>query len=330
MTTHRSINRSKRQPYFDEEAYEGTLKLFTEDEIILQQTLLEHTGNPFERSLDFKTRAGREWFRFQLDYTAGKPVVELALQLSKVVEAYEQYVEELSHVPDEKYFTPFALDDLIDNYIDYVNLLSVAILLHREDLVPRIYSLIEGTDYDGDDAVIEELLNFFLPDRPSLDQWIWDKPYGLLLHAIDEPDERARVKGMKKYVKAWYPAMKGQAIFWGKHESITADFSPYYGYWAMCAAAFTYLYGLDDSTYRDELVYPKDLVDFARSTPRNPVIDTGGEIILRIVGGDRCAKEGTWFTPAQENSARHFAFGEVMPIIASSEYGTTIWQWRSP
>lgn len=323
------VDRSKRQPYLDWAAYEGTLKRFAEDEKILQQTMQEHAGNSYELSLDLKIRAGQKWFKFQLDYTAGKSITELSLQLSGVVEAYEEYVGELSRVSDEQYFTPFALDDLIDVYVDYVNLLSVAVLLHREDLISRIYSLIEGTDYDGDDAVIEELLYFFLPDRPSLDQWIWDKPYGLLLQAIDEPDNLARAKIMKKYVKGWYPAMKGQAIFWGKHEKISPDFSPYKGYWAMCAAAFTYLYGLDDSGYRDELVFPKDLMDFARSTPRNPVIDSHGKLVLRVVGGDRCAKEGIWFTPAQENSARNFAFGEIMPIISSSEYGTTIWQWSS-
>ena len=62
--------------------------------------------------------------------------------------------------------------------------------------------------------------------------------------------------------------MKGKVHFWGKHEKIKPEFTPYLGYWAMCAGAFTYLYDIDDSSYRDELVYPKDLVDYARSIPR--------------------------------------------------------------
>jgi len=90
----------------------------------------------------------------------------------------------------------------------------------------------------------------------------------LLLEAIDEPDRKAQRQHMKKYVKKWYPAMKGRAHFWGMHEEITPEFSPYVGYWAMCAAAFTYLYDIDDSSYRDEPMYPKDLVDYARSKPR--------------------------------------------------------------
>lgn len=53
-------------------------------------------------------------------------------------------------------------------------------------------------------------------------------------------------------------------------KAIKPDYSPYTGYWAMYAGAFTYLYDIDDSAYRDRLVYPKDLVDFARSASRQP------------------------------------------------------------
>jgi len=210
-----------------------------------------------------------------------------------------------------------------------LNLLSVAILLHREDLIPRIYALIEGSAFDEGDAVIEELLKFFLPERPALDYWIWDQPYRKLLDAIDEEDEGERARLMKKYVGSWYKSMKGKAIFWGAHERIENSLSPYHGYWAMCSAAFTYLYGIDDASYRNEIVYPRDLVDYARSIPRNPVINREGVLVLRVIGGDRCVKEGIWFTPAQQSSARHFLIGEVMPVVDSAEYGATIWQWRS-
>ena len=324
-----SVIQNRRQPYLDQAAYDGTIVHLNEDNLILQDTLSSHAGNPLERSRDLDVIAQKLWFRFQLNYTAGASLSDLALKLGNVVGAYEDFVAELANVSDEQYFTPFALDDLIDIYVDYVNLLSCAILLHREDLIPRIYGLIEGTDYDGEDAVIEELFRFFLPDRPALDQWIWDKPYRLLLDAIDEVDDLSRIKCMKKYVKSWYPAMKGQAIFWGKHEKISDDFSPYNGYWAMCSSAFTYLYAIDDASYRNEIVYPKDLVDYARSIPRNPVIHGEGELVLRVIGGDRCVKEGVWFTPAQQSSARHFFVGEIMPIVDSAEYGTTTWQWRS-
>jgi hypothetical protein len=81
---------------------------------------------------------------------------------------------------------------------------------------------------------------------------------------------------MKRYVENWYSEMKKKAHFWGKHEMISDDFSPYSGYWAMCSAAFTYLYKIDDSSYRDDIIYPKDMVDFARSMPPNSTFTGDG------------------------------------------------------
>lgn len=49
----------------------------------------------------------------------------------------------------------------------------------------------------------------------------------------------------------------------------------------------------------------------------------------RCDSGDRCPREGWWFTPAEQDSKRHFALGEVMPHLGG-DYGKTIWQWCSP
>lgn len=46
---------------------------------------------------------------------------------------------------------------------------------------------------------------------------------------------------------------------------------------------------------------------------------------LRCEAGQRCPREGIWFTPAVAD-LRHFELGEVMPEI-KSDYGHTIWQW---
>ena len=218
--------------------------------------------------------------------------------------------------------------DMIDIYVDYINLLSAAILLHREDLIPRIYGLIEETDYDRDDAVIEELLKFYLPDRPELDEWLW-KPYRGVLDAIDADTPAEMAKDMHKYVKGWYKNMKGVAHFWGKHEKITPEFSPYYGYWAMCAAAFSYLYDIDDSSYRDEIVYPKDLADYARSKPRRTTAEAAKLVpkeLRRCEGAQPCPETGLWFTPAKTDSQQIFRQGDTM-LIYHTDYGMTIWYW---
>ena len=266
----------------------------------------------------------RQWKKFQLRFTAGEDLRELAKDLTLVVDAYERMTDALDDVPEDEYYPPFVLNHMVDIYVDYLNILCSAILLHREDLIPRICALNEGTDFDGSDSILEDLFGFYLPDRPFLDSWFWDA-FTPLLSAIDATTPAKQAKGMEKYVKGWYKSMKGVAHFWGKHEKIEADFTPYYGYWAMCAAAFTYLYDIDDSNYRNESVYPKDLVDYARSMPRKPVKLEDGSTILRVLGGQPCPTAGQWFSPAMPDSARHFKEGEQMPVF-DSEYGLTIWQ----
>ena len=46
----------------------------------------------------------------------------------------------------------------------------------------------------------------------------------------------------------------------------------------------------------------------------------------RCESGERCPREGYWFTPAAQDSRRMFQLGEVMPSV-DSDYGKTIWQW---
>ena len=45
----------------------------------------------------------------------------------------------------------------------------------------------------------------------------------------------------------------------------------------------------------------------------------------RCESGNRCPREGMWFTPAAPDK-RHFKLGEVMPSVGT-DYGLTIWQW---
>lgn len=254
----------RRQIFLDEESYVNTIaRLEAETSGSLVPGLSQE-----DLCRNLRARAFDSWVIFKLKYTAGESLTELANSLDHVIVSYELYVESLREMPDSQYRPPFIMNDLIDTYVRYLNIVSVAILLRREDLVGRICALNEGSDFDRVDAVLEELFKFFLPERPELDHWLWDKPYRILLDAIDSetPDEmRAQ---MELYVKGWYADMKGQAHFWGQHEKIKPDFTPYDGYWAMCAAAFTYLYNIDDTSYRDEQVYPKDLVEYARSNPR--------------------------------------------------------------
>ncbi|WP_122671643.1 PoNe immunity protein domain-containing protein, partial [Pseudomonas viridiflava] len=89
------------------------------------------------------------------------------------------------------------------------------------------------------------------------------------------------------------------------HLDIEGDDGSYVGYWAFEAGAIAFLYDIDDSKI-DHMVYPKDLVVYARNYQ-----GANGTQINRVVAGDPCTKTGYWFTPAQANSRRHFQQGEI-------------------
>jgi hypothetical protein len=319
----------RRQIYLDAESYKNTLKHYEGANKIWQANLAMPQELAGDNAPTLSSMAHDLWVEFMLNYTAGEDLTVLAESLTAIVEAYERYAEELLELPDDDYRPPFIMDDMIDTYVDYVNLLSAAILLHREDLIPRIHGLVEETDFDGQDLVIEELLIPFIANRPDIDEWYWDKQYRPLLEAkfAETPEERSKL--MQKYLKNWYKNMKGEAHFWGAHEKIKPEFSPYYGYWAMCAAAFSYLYDIDDSSYRDEIVYPKDMVDYARSKPRRTAEEAAKLVpqeLRRCEGGKPCPETGLWFTPAKTDSQQVFRQSDTMPIY-NTDYGMTIWYW---
>jgi hypothetical protein len=99
----------------------------------------------------------------------------------------------------------------------------------------------------------------------------------------------------------------------------------YFGYWAFEAGAVAYLLDLDDSAIT-HMVYPKDLVAWARANKHLSEEASDDTERGRCEAGQPCPSEGFWFTPAQVGSRRFFKAGEVMPEVGG-DYGATIWQW---
>jgi len=320
------FEKNRRQVYLDEESYHNTI-----EQLVAENAVPPPPDQaPLDKCMDLRLAAQQNWFMFQLHYTAGMSLSRLADMMDDVVLSHELWIVALDDLDDDDYYAPFRMNDMIDTYVDYLNMLSAAILLRRADLVPRICAFNEGTEFDGIDAVLEELCKMFLPDRPWLDYLLWKKQYEKLLDVVDSDTPEEMAAEMQIHVKKWYPSMKGKAHFWGKHEEIEPEFTPYCGYWAMCAGAFTYLLDIDDTSYRNETVYPKDLVDYARSIPRDQDLHQAiSARPLRVAGGERCTKSGLWFTTAHTDRQTRFRDDELMPNFQDTPYGPTIWQWGS-
>lgn len=76
--------------------------------------------------------------------------------------------------------------------------------------------------------------------------------------------ETIDIKQVKSYLNNWY--LNTNYLTWHKSlKSIDMEKFSYFGYWSFESAAIVAIKGLDDSSFRNNEYYPKDLVDYYRS-----------------------------------------------------------------
>ena len=192
-------------------------------------------------------------------YTAGREISELPPLLEDVIEKYEIYQDKLAKNEQIPEISPLAIGDYPYQYEECVQVIGFCILLHRTDLLKRFVVLIDNAGYKGTDTLYEDLLCKVLPSRHDIDQWYHDV-YSPLVQAIYSETAKEATQHLKKYCSQWYPAFK-QAPWHDTHHQ--GEDGNYVGYWAIEAGAIAFLYGIDDSKI-DHMVYPKDLVQYAR------------------------------------------------------------------
>ena len=210
----------------------------------------------------------------------------------------------------------------IDEYERCLQLIGLCYLLHRRDLFPRITAM-EDPNYYGHDVVYEELLAYELKIGMTPISCSTKSRYEHLLDAmyVQIHDEES-LDDIKKYCKDWFPSLK-KAPWHNSHLRMTETDGDYFGYWAFEAGAVVYLLELDDSTI-DHMVYPKDLVAWARA---NEHLSSDLQTKVRCPANNPCPKTGYWSTPAKLGSRSHFNQGDIMPDFPNSSYGKTIWMW---
>ncbi|MGF6350767.1 PoNe immunity protein domain-containing protein [Variovorax sp. W2I14] len=326
---HLPFHLCRRQQFLDE-SYYLFLKEFDVTHTMkdIEHALLHGNLSDEMRWLEHLRKADELYEMMSRDYTAGQPIGELREQFGAIVQAYKEAAY-FNRVYEKEPAMPLFDFKHKDDYVRVVALLSLAILLHREDLIPSVHSLFKGGAPDENDALIEDFLGKYLPDRPYLETGYHEIPYGILLDATAETPMEEKQEDIGLFLKAWYLGMKGTG-WYNSHKKQSPDGAGgYFGYWAFEAATVAYLYDVDDAPFREHLVYPKDLADFARSMPRLTVEIASKQerVHLRGIGGEPCPQAGWWFTPALTGSRRYFKQDEVMPVIEGSDYGSTFWQW---
>ncbi|QXH49166.1 DUF1911 domain-containing protein [Pseudomonas fakonensis] len=257
-----------------------------------------------------------------LRYTAGEDISTLAVYLEALVEAYEQYQYALGRYHGEVDISPLNIEDIVFEYEEFVQVVSFCILLHRNDLLSRFVRLTDRAGLASQDVLYEDLLKKSLPNRFEVDEYYHDN-YESLIEAVyaESPAEASAL--LLDYCSGWYQSFAKIPNYWhDTHLTMTETDGAYFGYWALEAAAIAYLYDIDDSGV-DHMVYPRDLVEYARSYKPDTVAAERG----KVYAGQPCIRTGYWFSPAQSNSRRFFTAGEIMPEFKGSSWGATIWYW---
>ena len=307
----------RRQKFLTSKRFENFKKNYNEEFIFWKDKFFTADSPEQEKSLRARYFQSLYLRNILMLYTAGEEIKNLEPPLETLIESYENFQEKLQTYEQTPNISPLIIDDWLDEYEEFVQVISLCILLHRTDLLKRFVLLVDNAGYAGTDTLYEDLLIKILPNREDVDQWYHDL-YTKLIQAIYAEDAQKSSEHLGTYCKDWYPAFE-QAPWHDTHSD--GDEGSYVGYWALEAGAIAFLYGIDDSKI-NHMVYPRDLVEYARNyKPAN------NSEISRIDAGQPCSKTGYWFTPAKAESRRHFNQGEIMPKFTDSDWGDTIWYW---
>jgi hypothetical protein len=250
-----------------------------------------------------------------LDYTAGRPIENLKVQLRVVIERFDVYVSQAvsprSKNPPENVADTFEITQL-DAYVYVFWLLALCKLLGHPESIPTVMAWVDKTyKYNrGRDGLFENVVQMLTGTHVEAPRVVLHPtPYRPLASAtVRAPEERAAL--VKEFVEGWYKGMT--PTYWhGAHTD-----GLYFGYWCLEAALVTVLWDIDDSSYRDNLVYPKDLVDYARQQQAvSPDAAIAKQHISRKTG-ERCPYSGRWGvleSPGAFVQERMFKEGDVFP-----------------
>lgn len=275
-----------------------------------------------------------------LEYTAGAPLEEVKAMYPAVVEAFEKwwkadrawYVARHPEAENDKLVCAFDELEDIGEYLQLLQLVSLGVLFNDGASLRRIAGRLEAQR--GEDIIVEELLFDYIDNPIETQNMLHLDLYDDLVGAIWEEDPKDSAACMQTFLKSWYKAYRGQP--WHDAHLRVGDipekphWANYYGYWAFEAGALSYLYELDDTPWRDHMLYPKDLVDWARSRgrPVKPQPVEAKPEVLTAYPGDPCPESGEWYSVNWNDRRMVLKQGEPMPGPKYSAVGVVVWHMK--
>jgi hypothetical protein len=325
-----NFNKTRRQKFLSEKDYLESRRLYEIDFNDTKSILFTgyHKDTPIipEAASSFRWDFAYDHMELLLlDYTAGRPIEEVQAQLKEVIDAFDVYMAN-EVLPSER--TPptneadtFNIEQL-DAYVCVFWLLALCKLLRHDEFISTVMKWVNRSYRfsRGVDSLFENVVQKLTYNPARVPQEVLHpEPYQPLADAIIATAEE-RPALVKEFVESWYKGMK-PCGWYGAHID-----GFYFGYWCLEAALVTALWDIDDSSYRDHLVYPKDLVDWYRAqknlAPDGTPLKRRRE--LKALPGEICPRSGNWFRRGMRKYMKVKA-GELMPGPELDVYGQVIW-----
>jgi hypothetical protein len=194
-----------------------------------------------------------------MKYSAGYDVVELLADWKNCVQMMDESWINNNHKPyyKGKYLDTYYLE-AFDNII---SMLSIGYLMKApEEDFSRLAEIMDRQNVK--DKLLDKIVCAKLLVRRAITESSYPEEqsvYPLMRQAIRAEDKDAAQQLIKEHLEGhWYKAHKKSAWY----NSHKLDALIYFGYWCFEAAAITKIMELDDSSYRENQYYPKDLADY--------------------------------------------------------------------
>jgi hypothetical protein len=197
-------------------------------------------------------------------YSSGSSIEELSMEIRKVIGYMDKYWKPEQTKVKAKVGKKMELWNQyrVASYEYFLHVLSFAYLLKVPDADFQV--LVDIIDRDNiSDNLYEFIIKARFPKRSlnrdeeySHEHSVILKVYKNLRAATQQQDTAEAAKLVKRFLeKGFYHK---HANFYNKHKN---QHEVYYGYWSFESAAVVAIMGLDDSSFRENQYYPKDLIE---------------------------------------------------------------------
>ncbi|KVU27923.1 hypothetical protein WK57_23730 [Burkholderia ubonensis] len=303
---------NRRRQRFISERYYNWLSDFLVKSIDKWSRILPANGSEAQKHATAASyRADGRFELMMLRYTAGEPIASLRGDLDLIVTDYEEYAKFQGREFERPNWPPFLLGELKD-YERAMQLIGLCYLLHRRDLLPRIAAL-EDPSYRAQDTLYEDLLAYSLEGRTDVDTW-FHEPYRDCINSVYGDSDEESLTDLNSYLENWYSSMS--SVDWhDSHLDLSEERGLYFGYWAVEAAALAYLLELDDASLHEHIVYPKDLVEFARTFEEPTKSSEVATSPQTVRTGQTCPETGIWKAQGHNVPGVMVQQGERMPEV---------------